>query len=74
MSSRADDCIPAAEEIARASTSGAPKENEEVRATASVAPEELVALQFEINKLSDEFDRYYADWLGAKVRFVKITE
>ena len=40
MSSRADDCIPAAEEIARASTSGAPQESEEVRATASVAPEE----------------------------------
>ena len=40
MSSRADDCIPAAEEIAKASTSGAPEENEEVRATASVVPEE----------------------------------
>ena len=39
VSSRADDCIPAAEEIARASTSGAPEENEEVRATASVVPE-----------------------------------
>ena len=25
-------------------------------------------------QLSDEFDRYYADWLGAKVRFVKLTE
>src|SRR3954464_508452 len=35
----ADDSIPAAEEIARASTSGAPEETEEVRATASVAPE-----------------------------------
>ena len=40
-SSRADDSIPAAEEIARASTSGAPEETEEVRATASVAPEEI---------------------------------
>ena len=40
MSSRADDCIPAAEEIARASTSGAPEETEEIRATASVVPEE----------------------------------
>ena len=39
MSSRADGCIPAAEEIARAPTSGAPEENEEVRATASVVPE-----------------------------------
>ena len=41
MSSRADDCIPAAEDIARASTSGAPEENEEVRETASVTPEEI---------------------------------
>ena len=40
MSSRVDDYIPAAKEIARASTSGAPEENEEVRATASVVPEE----------------------------------
>lgn len=39
-----------------------------------LSPEELVALQSEIKKMSDEFDRYYADWLGAKVRFVKITE
>ena len=39
-----------------------------------LSPEQLVALQSEINQLSDEFDRYYADWLGAKVRFVKITE
>ena len=40
MSSRADDRIPAADEIARASTSGAPEETEEIRATASVVPEE----------------------------------
>ena len=40
-SSRADDSIPAAEETARASTSGAPEENKEVRATALVAPEEI---------------------------------
>ncbi|XP_073360073.1 uncharacterized protein [Aegilops tauschii subsp. strangulata] len=38
-----------------------------------LSPEELVALQSEIKKVSDEFDCYYADWLGAKVRFVKIT-
>src|SRR4051812_33909044 len=37
-SSRDDDSTPASEEIARASTSGAPEENEETRATASVAP------------------------------------
>ena len=40
MSSKADDCIPATEEIARVPTSGAPEENEELRATASVVPEE----------------------------------
>ena len=39
-----------------------------------LSPEELVALQSEIKNLSDEFDRYYAEWLGANVRFVKITE
>ena len=39
-----------------------------------LSPEELVALQSEIKSLSDEFDRYYADWLGAKVRFVKLSE
>ena len=39
QSTRADDCIPAAEEIARATTSIAPEETEEVRATASVVPE-----------------------------------
>ena len=37
-------------------------------------PEQLVALQAEIKQLSDEFDHYYADWLGAKVGFVRITE
>ena len=31
-------------------------------------------MQAEIKQLSDEFDRYYADWLGAKVRFVNLTE
>ena len=40
MSSRADDCIPAVEEIARAPTSGVPEETEELRATTSVVPEE----------------------------------
>ena len=40
MSSRADDCIPATEGFTRASTSGVPKETEELRATASVVPEE----------------------------------
>ena len=36
--------------------------------------EELVTIQSEIKKLSDEFDVYRAEWLGAKVRFVKLTE
>ena len=40
VSSKADDCIPAADEIPRAPTCGAPEENEEVWATASVVPEE----------------------------------
>ena len=40
MSSRADDCIPATKEIARTPTSGPPEETEELRATASVVPEE----------------------------------
>ena len=39
-----------------------------------LSPDEFVALQSEIKGLSDEFDRYYADWLGAKVRFVKLTK
>ena len=36
--------------------------------------EELVTIQSEIKKLSDEFDAYRADWLGAKVCFVKLAE
>src|SRR3954464_8590686 len=36
--------------------------------------EELVKMQAEIKALSDNFDSYYADWKGAKVRFVKLTE
>ena len=39
-----------------------------------LSPQELFALQAEIKQLSDEFDHYYADWLGAEVRFVKITD
>ena len=37
---RADDSIPAADDIARASTSDAPEESEQARATATVVPEE----------------------------------
>src|SRR3954465_10940098 len=36
--------------------------------------EELVKMQADLKTLSDEFDAYYADWKGAKVRFVKLTE
>lgn len=36
-----------------------------------MSPKELLNLQKEIKDLSDEFDAYRADWLGAKVRFVK---
>ena len=36
--------------------------------------DELVAIQTEIKGLSDEFNAYRADWLGAKVRFVKMAE
>ena len=35
---------------------------------------ELVKIQSEIKTLSDDFQAYYADWQGAKVRSVKITE
>ena len=35
--------------------------------------DQLIALQPEIKQLSDEFNRYYADWKGAKVRFVNLT-
>ena len=38
VSSRADDCISAAKEIARAPTSGAPEENEENQPDSSAAP------------------------------------
>ena len=40
----------------------------------SMTTEELVTIQTEIKKLSDEFDAYRADWLGAKVRFVKLAD
>ena len=36
--------------------------------------DELVAMQAEIKGLSDEFDAYRADWLGAKVRFVRMAK
>jgi hypothetical protein len=39
-----------------------------------MSPEDLVALQTVIKGLNDEFDRYYADWLGAKVKFVKLAK
>ena len=39
----------------------------------SLSPEQLIALQADIKKLNDEFDAYKAEWQGAKVRFVKLT-
>ena len=38
------------------------------------SPEELVTMQKEIEALSDEFDAYHADWLGAKVRFIRMAK
>ena len=40
----------------------------------SMTTEELVTIQTEIKKLSDDFDAYRTDWLGAKVRFVKLAD
>ena len=39
-----------------------------------MSPDELVAMQTEIKALSDEFDAYRANWLGAKVRFVRMAK
>jgi hypothetical protein len=39
-----------------------------------MSPEELVTMQAEIKALSDEFHAYRADWLGAKVRFVRMAK
>ena len=36
--------------------------------------EELVNMQNEIKGLSDEFDTYHVDWLGAKVRFINLSK
>ena len=36
--------------------------------------DELLQIQSEIKALSDDFNAYYADWQGAKVRFVKLIE
>ena len=36
--------------------------------------DDLVKIQSEIKVLSDDFNAYYADWKGAKVRVVKLTE
>ena len=39
-----------------------------------MTPEELLQAQSEIQALSNDFDAYYADWQGAKVRFVNLTK
>src|SRR3954470_22431564 len=36
--------------------------------------DELIKIQSEIKTLSDKFNSYYADWQGAKVRFLKLSE
>ena len=36
--------------------------------------DDLVKIQSKIKVLSDDFNAYYADWKGAKVRFVKLTK
>ena len=40
----------------------------------SMTTEELVTTQSEIKKLTDEFDAYHVDCLGAKVRFVRLAD
>ena len=40
----------------------------------SMTTDDLVKIQSEIKVLGDDFNAYYADWQGAKVRFVKLTE
>ena len=39
-----------------------------------MTPKELLKVQTEIQALSNDFDAYYADWQGAKVRFVNLTK
>ena len=39
-----------------------------------MTPEELLKVQTEIQDLRKNFDAYYADWQGAKVRFVNLTK
>ena len=39
-----------------------------------MTPEELLKVQTEIQDLSKNFDAYYADWQGAKVRFVNLMK
>ena len=40
----------------------------------TMTTDELVKIQSEIKVLGDDFNAYYADWQGAKVRFVKLTK
>ena len=39
-----------------------------------MTPDEFLAMQTEIKALNDEFDSYRADWLGVKVRFVRMAK
>ena len=40
----------------------------------SMTTNELVTIQSEKKKLIDEFDAYRADWMGAKVHFVRLAD
>ena len=40
----------------------------------NMTTDELLKIQAEIKALSDDFNAYYADWKGAKVRFVNLTK
>ena len=40
----------------------------------NMTTDELLKIQAEIKALSDDFNAYYADWQGAKLRFVNLTK
>ena len=50
------------------------KEKFQKKNVVKMTPEELLKVQTEIQDLSKNFDAYYADWQGAKVRFVNLTK
>nr|XP_020176464.1 uncharacterized protein LOC109762057 [Aegilops tauschii subsp. strangulata] len=50
------------------------KEHSLKKNVVNMTTDELIAIQTEIKGLSDEFNVYRTDWLGAKVRFFKLVE